>query len=148
MEAATQRCPEQPVEMENHIQGSRPGGGIRLLALWRPWLPTLQEATREVKRLASPGCGTSKELQDFRHPVRLCWPKSRSFDYLYAEGEKLLENFPVQATINLYEDSEEDEEEEEEEEGAAPLPEAGAGLPWRGQLPSQTLPRGLLPPTH
>ncbi|XP_015264432.1 PREDICTED: protein ripply1 [Gekko japonicus] len=51
--------------------------------------------------------------------AQLFWPKSRSFDYLYAEGEKLLENFPVQATISFYEDSEEsgsDREEDEEEE--------------------------------
>ena len=52
---------------------------------------------------------------------RLYWPKSHSFDYLYSAGEILLNNFPVQATINLYEDSdsadnEEDKEEEEEEE--------------------------------
>ncbi|KFQ90494.1 Protein ripply2, partial [Nipponia nippon] len=50
-------------------------------------------------------------------PRRLLWPKSKSFDYLYGVGEKLLENFPVQATLCLYEDSgSEDEEEEEEEE--------------------------------
>lgn len=75
---------------------------------------------------------------EFHHPVRLFWPKSRSFDYLYSAGEMLLQNFPVQATINLYEDSnseedeedkEEDEEEEEEvneigPEGCARVPEA------------------------
>ncbi|XP_008576072.1 PREDICTED: protein ripply1 isoform X2 [Galeopterus variegatus] len=47
---------------------------------------------------------------------RLFWPKSRSFDYLYSAGEILLHNFPVQATINLYEDSDSEEEEEDEEE--------------------------------
>ncbi|XP_048369788.1 protein ripply1 [Sphaerodactylus townsendi] len=66
------------------------------------------------------GYKISKErLTSFRHPVRLFWPKSRSFDYLYAEGEKLLKNFPVQATISFYEDSEEsgsDMEEDDEEE--------------------------------
>lgn len=46
---------------------------------------------------------------------RLFWPKSCSFDYLYSDGEILLQNFPVQATINLYEDSDSEEEEEEEE---------------------------------
>ncbi|XP_053129943.1 RNA-binding protein 41 isoform X2 [Hemicordylus capensis] len=67
----------------------------------------------------------------------LCWPRSRAFDYLYAEGKELLENFPVQATINLYEDSEEsasDWEEEEEEEpeqraGATPLPPGVSQVP-------------------
>ncbi|KAM5221486.1 protein ripply1 [Ctenodactylus gundi] len=49
---------------------------------------------------------------------RLFWPKSHSFDYLYSAGEVLLQNFPVQATINLYEDSNSEEEQEEyEEEG-------------------------------
>jgi len=46
---------------------------------------------------------------------RLFWPKACSFDYLYSDGEILLQNFPVQATINLYEDSDNEEEEEEEE---------------------------------
>uniref|UniRef100_A0A8B9QGD2 Uncharacterized protein n=1 Tax=Apteryx owenii TaxID=8824 RepID=A0A8B9QGD2_APTOW len=38
-------------------------------------------------------------------PRRLLWPRSKSFDYLYSVGEKLLENFPVQATLSLYDDS-------------------------------------------
>lgn len=59
--------------------------------------------------------GSSPQLS----PYRLLWPKSKAFDHLYSVGEKLLENFPVQATLFFYEDSgseEEDEEEEEEEE--------------------------------
>ncbi|KAK2488430.1 hypothetical protein MC885_018944 [Smutsia gigantea] len=48
--------------------------------------------------------------------ILLFWPKSRSFDYLYSDGETLLQGFPVQATINLYEDSNSEKEEEEEEE--------------------------------
>ncbi|XP_057169465.1 protein ripply1 isoform X2 [Ursus arctos] len=56
-----------------------------------------------------------KPDSEFHHPVRLFWPKSCSFDYLYSDGEILLQNFPVQATINLYEDSDSEEEEEEEE---------------------------------
>lgn len=52
------------------------------------------------------------------HHHRLFWPKSKSFDYLYSDGEALLRNFPVQATISFYEesDSENDEEDEEWEE--------------------------------
>ncbi|NXY11296.1 RIPP1 protein, partial [Pteruthius melanotis] len=51
-------------------------------------------------------------------PHRLLWPKSKAFDHLYSVGEKLLQNFPVQATLFFYEDSgSEEEEEEEEEEG-------------------------------
>ncbi|NXU19108.1 RIPP2 protein, partial [Pardalotus punctatus] len=49
-------------------------------------------------------------------PHRLLWPKSKAFDHLYSVGEKLLENFPVQATLSFYEDSSSEEEEEEEEE--------------------------------
>ncbi|KAF1626782.1 Protein ripply1, partial [Eudyptes filholi] len=69
-------------------------------------------------------------------PHRLLWPKSKSFDYLYSMGEKLLENFPVQATLCLYEDSgsEEEEEEEEEEEAAGDIaagPPPQAGSPGR-----------------
>uniref|UniRef100_A0A8D0DVK2 Ripply transcriptional repressor 2 n=1 Tax=Salvator merianae TaxID=96440 RepID=A0A8D0DVK2_SALMN len=40
----------------------------------------------------------------------LFWPKSRCFDYLYHEAEALLRNFPVQATISFYEDSENEED--------------------------------------
>ncbi|KFP41168.1 Protein ripply2, partial [Chlamydotis macqueenii] len=60
--------------------------------------------------------GPEKAPLFFQHPVRLLWPKSKAFDYLYGVGEKLLENFPVQATLCLYEDSGSEEEEEEEEE--------------------------------
>ncbi|KGL78702.1 Protein ripply1, partial [Tinamus guttatus] len=49
-------------------------------------------------------------------PHRLLWPKSQSFDYLYSVGEKLLQNFPVQATLSLYDDSDSEEEETEEED--------------------------------
>uniref|UniRef100_UPI00398EFE21 protein ripply1-like isoform X3 n=1 Tax=Pristiophorus japonicus TaxID=55135 RepID=UPI00398EFE21 len=61
----------------------------------------------------------------FTHPVRLMWPRSKCFDYLYSEGQELLAAFPVQATISFYiesdsedEDEEFDEEDELEEESA------------------------------
>lgn len=47
---------------------------------------------------------------------RLFWPKSRCFDYLYQDAEMLLRNYPVQATICLYEDSSSDEDSDDEEE--------------------------------
>ncbi|XP_077164270.1 protein ripply1 isoform X2 [Paroedura picta] len=110
----------QHVESKNH--GQDPRQGRRPDVLWRPWLTNPQKATREAKEQECPasreGYKISKEqLTSFRHPVRLFWPKSRSFDYLYAEGEKLLENFPVQATISFYEDSEESGSDQEEEDG-------------------------------
>ncbi|NWR87322.1 RIPP2 protein, partial [Furnarius figulus] len=111
----------------------------RPLPLWRPWLPRAQERrgtrpeqTDPARDAASDG-GPDKALSLFRHPVRLLWPKSKAFDHLYGVGEKLLENFPVQATLCFYEDSgsedEEEEEEEEEEAGdvtAGPPPQAGS----------------------
>ena len=59
---------------------------------------------------------TEGKPQTFQHPVRLFWPKSKSFDYLYSDGETLLKNFPVQATISFYEESDSEDEEEDEEE--------------------------------
>lgn len=48
--------------------------------------------------------------------LRLYWPKSRCFDYLYQDAEMLLRNYPVQATICPYEDSSSDEDSDDEEE--------------------------------
>ncbi|KAG6925391.1 ripply transcriptional repressor 1, partial [Chelydra serpentina] len=85
---------------------------------WRPWLPTAKDLCRPNRDQTDPARGSEtlvdggsgKALALFRHPVRLFWPRSKSFDYLYSEGEKLLENFPVQATISLFEDSDSEEE--------------------------------------
>ncbi|NXB67265.1 RIPP2 protein, partial [Struthidea cinerea] len=89
----------------------------RALPLWRPWLPRAQEEMDPARARAAEGDGgPSKALAFFQHPVRLLWPKSKAFDHLYSVGEKLLENFPVQATLFFYEDSDSEEEEEEEEE--------------------------------
>uniref|UniRef100_A0A8C9FCB6 Ripply transcriptional repressor 2 n=1 Tax=Pavo cristatus TaxID=9049 RepID=A0A8C9FCB6_PAVCR len=58
----------------------------------------------------------SGKLVQYTHPVRLFWPKSRCYDYLYQEAEALLKNFPVQATISFYEDSDSEEDEGEMEQ--------------------------------
>ncbi|MGH0144405.1 UNVERIFIED_CONTAM: hypothetical protein FKN15_012554 [Acipenser sinensis] len=58
---------------------------------------------------------TEKTQPLFQHPVRLFWPKSKSYDYLYSDGENLLKNFPVQATISFYEESDSEDEEEYDE---------------------------------
>ena len=47
---------------------------------------------------------------------RLFWPKSKSYDYLYSDGEALLRNFPVQATISFYDESDSEDEEEEQDD--------------------------------
>uniref|UniRef100_A0A8C9P1S3 Ripply transcriptional repressor 1 n=1 Tax=Spermophilus dauricus TaxID=99837 RepID=A0A8C9P1S3_SPEDA len=109
-------------------------GSERGACLWRPWLSSTNDPPRQVRKLVdwvragfllgptgASVYSTSLHLRPcFFSAHRLFWPKSRSFDYLYSAGEILLQNFPVQATINLYEDSNsEDEEEEEEEEESA-----------------------------
>ncbi|NXP44848.1 RIPP1 protein, partial [Heliornis fulica] len=99
----------------------------RSLPLWRPWLPHAEEGTRQRReqmdtartRDTAEDGSPDKTPVSFHHPVRILWPKSKAFDYLYSMGEKLLESFPVQATLCLYEDSaseDEDEDEEEDEE--------------------------------
>ncbi|XP_051956769.1 protein ripply1 [Xyrauchen texanus] len=91
-------------------------------SLWRPWLVTRKDAHTECWRtkLACPytrpaepsNITTDGKTQSFQHPVRLYWPRSKSFDYLFSDGEALLRNFPVQATINFYDESDSEEEED------------------------------------
>ncbi|XP_031466703.1 protein ripply2 isoform X2 [Phasianus colchicus] len=85
----------------------------RSAPFWRPW--ALGPAM-----VRSP-CGlaeSSGKLAQYAHPVRLFWPKSRCYDYLYQEAEALLKNFPVQATISFYEDTDSEEDEGELEQDA------------------------------
>ncbi|NWU05323.1 RIPP2 protein, partial [Cephalopterus ornatus] len=108
----------------------------RPLPLWRPWLPRAQEGPGMRREQTDPDQsrdalrdgGPDKALSFFRHPVRLLWPKSKAFDHLYSVGEKLLENFPVQATLCFYEDSGSEQEEEEEEEEEDEAGDVTAGL--------------------
>ncbi|XP_051486064.1 protein ripply1 [Apus apus] len=146
MEAAA--CCLPPHGLRVPVASACPASGLeqggRSPTLWRPWLPQGEEGTGQRReqmdtvwtREAGGVGGPDKTLSLFHHPVRLLWPKSKSFDYLYSVGEKLLENFPVQATLCLYDDSdsemeeeEEDEDEEEEEEAGdtvtGPPPQAG-----------------------
>ncbi|KAK7925315.1 hypothetical protein WMY93_007625 [Mugilogobius chulae] len=115
----------------------RPVTNTSQTPLWRPWISSSSSTNSErcqrnrqacpYSRPTVPGCFSSDgKPQAFQHPVRLFWPKSKSFDYLYSDGEALLRNFPVQATISFYEDSDsededeyDDEESEEEEEECA-----------------------------
>ncbi|XP_036780882.2 protein ripply1 isoform X1 [Manis pentadactyla] len=97
-------------------------GSERRACLWRPWLSSTNDQSRQVRKPVDLAAGGVMGAEDpktdsqFHHPVRLFWPKSCSFDYLYSDGETLLQSFPVQATINLYEDSDNEKEEEEEED--------------------------------
>ncbi|KAL1766670.1 ripply1 [Sigmodon hispidus] len=133
------------------INGQEAAGNSRETYLWRPWLSSVNDPPRQARTLtdwassrpcnmfAQPAGGATaaeaiKVESDFHHPVRLFWPKSRSFDYLYSAGEMLLHVFPVQATINLYDDSDSEEDEEnmeadEEEEVNEIWPGAYARVP-------------------
>ncbi|NXN66805.1 RIPP2 protein, partial [Himantopus himantopus] len=111
--------------------GPRPGPALALLPLsrrsspfWRPWVPAPGEAGRRSGTGTGPAAphspcglaGASRKLAQYTHPVRLFWPKSRCYDYLYQEAEALLKNFPVQATISFYEDSDSEDDEDELEQ--------------------------------
>ncbi|XP_043312718.1 protein ripply2 [Cervus elaphus] len=103
-----------------------PGGYIKLwvrarsASFWRPWIEDGGEKEQEAPHHAveampdGPGItDASGKLSQYRHPVRLFWPKSKCYDYLYQEAEALLKNFPIQATISFYEDSDSEDETEE-----------------------------------
>ncbi|CAJ1077037.1 protein ripply2 [Xyrichtys novacula] len=87
----------------------QPGG------LWRPWTGTEDRSGSLKAHSENPPEKPTKAPQVV-HPVKLYWPKSRCFDYLYQDAEMLLRNYPVQATICPYEDSSSDEEDSEDEE--------------------------------
>ncbi|XP_048106484.1 protein ripply2 [Alosa alosa] len=91
-------------------------------SLWRPWInerrrqPLDSEKPYVRPTAASPSGKLDKRLA---HPVKLFWPRSRCFDYLYQDAEALLRNYPVQATICLYADSSSDEEDSDVEDEKA-----------------------------
>ncbi|XP_025019645.1 protein ripply2 isoform X2 [Python bivittatus] len=106
--------PPGPINSRNCSQDPSGSEGF-----WRPWIPTPEDAERQrvqnEEALHSPSEATedSAKLAQYTHPVRLFWPKSRCFDYLYHEAEALLRNFPVQATIFFYDESESEEDSDE-----------------------------------
>ncbi|XP_058939896.1 protein ripply2 [Kogia breviceps] len=92
----------------------------RSAGFWRPWVEDGGEKEAGAPHRAAeampdgPGItDASGKLSRYRHPVRLFWPKSKCYDYLYQEAEALLKKFPIQATISFYEDSDSEEEIEE-----------------------------------
>ncbi|XP_045661504.1 protein ripply2 [Ursus americanus] len=112
--------------------GGPPGSGLasppralcppprRSAGFWRPWVdaPGHEEegAPQHAAEAMPDGPGVtaaSGKLSQHRHPVRLFWPKSKCYDYLYQEAEALLKNFPIQATISFYEDSDSEDDIEE-----------------------------------
>lgn len=99
--------------------------------IWRPWIEVPEANNRQgtLQRNMPHGeqstLGSPQQSSQFKHPVRLLWTKA-VFDYMYASGETLLRNFPVQATIQVVDWSSDEEEgdedswehNEEEEESA------------------------------
>ncbi|KAM8777862.1 protein ripply2 [Rhynchonycteris naso] len=101
-------------------QTPRGGADSGSQGFWRPWVNTGSQQQEEAPHHTAegmpngPGVTESPgKLSRYRHPVRLFWPKSKCYDYLYQEAEALLKNFPIQATISFYEDSDSEDEIEE-----------------------------------
>ncbi|KAK2856144.1 hypothetical protein Q5P01_004879 [Channa striata] len=92
--------------------------GTQQSSLWRPWTGSEKKTGAQSAQSAHGEHSDPKHLKtpQFVHPVKLFWPKSRCFDYLFREAEMLLRNYPVQATICPYTDSSSDEDSEDEEE--------------------------------
>ncbi|XP_059213171.1 protein ripply2 [Centropristis striata] len=82
--------------------------------LWRPW--TGNKTGAHQANHGDLSAAQHPKPPQFIHPVKLYWPKSRCFDYLYQDAEALLRNYPVQATICLYADSSSEEDSDDEEE--------------------------------
>ncbi|KAJ8290871.1 hypothetical protein GJAV_G00018640 [Gymnothorax javanicus] len=87
----------------------------RSLHFWRPWTHTARKSDRTMSN--KPDLKTDKHSKCDRtsHPVKLFWPKSKCYDYLYQDAETLLRNYPVQAAICFYEDSSDNDSDSEEE---------------------------------
>ncbi|NWI41184.1 RIPP2 protein, partial [Picathartes gymnocephalus] len=81
---------------------------------WRPWVSAPGEAARRGGPGPAAVSGVRRGGAEHLPPASpLFWPKSRCYDYLYQEAEALLKNFPVQATISFYEDSDSEDDEDE-----------------------------------
>ncbi|XP_003801345.2 protein ripply2 [Otolemur garnettii] len=93
------------------MQSAERGAGPGPAGFWRPWVDT-RGGTEAMPDGPDVTEGSGK-LAQAGHPVRLFWPKSKCYDYLYQEAEALLKNFPIQATISFYEDSGSEDEIEE-----------------------------------
>ncbi|XP_073485219.1 protein ripply2 [Aquarana catesbeiana] len=115
------------ITMQSHQTGEQrraqhTSDAARCLRMWRPWYETpvtsipAQQTSNNILQSHSSNQGAITEkakLPAFQHPVKLFWPKSKCYDFLYQEAEELLKNFPVQATISLYQESDSSSEDEE-----------------------------------
>ncbi|KAG8444823.1 hypothetical protein GDO86_009833 [Hymenochirus boettgeri] len=91
--------------------------------LWRPWHGNCGThvavqnvpSTLQLSRVDESHTLHREKPSAFQHPVKLFWPQSRCYDFLYQEAENLLRNFPVQATISLYQETDSDSSSDGEE---------------------------------
>ncbi|XP_072266294.1 protein ripply2.1-like [Pyxicephalus adspersus] len=104
-------------------RAGNPSDSSRCGMIWRPWFNTpvtsmiQQQTSNNMHQLHVSNRGANNDkakLPDFQHPVKIFWPKSKCFDFLYQDAEMLLMNFPVQATISLYEESDSSASEDED----------------------------------
>uniref|UniRef100_A0A2R9B207 Protein ripply3 n=1 Tax=Pan paniscus TaxID=9597 RepID=A0A2R9B207_PANPA len=119
-----------------------PPRGPESPAPWRPWIQTpgdaeLTRTGRPLEPRADQHTFGSKGAFGFQHPVRVYLPMSKRQEYLRSSGEQVLASFPVQATIDFYDDesTESASEAEEPEEGPPPLhllPQEVGGLQENG----------------
>ncbi|KAE8603044.1 hypothetical protein XENTR_v10014206 [Xenopus tropicalis] len=94
------------------------------VALWRPWhqAPRTDATPHSESTVLQQFYSDNRSYMNekgkpsaFQHPVKLFWPKSRCYDFMYQEAEQLLRHFPVQATISLYQETDSDSDSEGEE---------------------------------
>ncbi|XP_053568005.1 protein ripply2.1-like [Bombina bombina] len=87
--------------------------------MWRPWCGTSQsQQSTEEGQTFPENQGQFKDkhtLLAYQHPVKLFWPSSKCYDFLYQDAEDLLRNFPVQATISFYQETDSDSDSEEDD---------------------------------
>ncbi|XP_071995652.1 protein ripply2.1-like [Engystomops pustulosus] len=85
--------------------------------MWRPWnTPSVvAQSLQQASTLTQGPLNDKDKMQAFQHPVKLFWPRSKCYDFLYQEAEELLRNFPVQATISFYQESDSSASEDEED---------------------------------
>uniref|UniRef100_A0A4W5NU12 Protein ripply3 n=1 Tax=Hucho hucho TaxID=62062 RepID=A0A4W5NU12_9TELE len=87
--------------------------------IWRPWIPCHRKTGCLDKfdqgNVSSRTRKMSKGAHGFQHPVRLFMPKSRTEEYVSHLGKKVLDSFPVQATLHFYNDDSSSEEEDDED---------------------------------
>ncbi|XP_031567797.1 protein ripply1-like [Actinia tenebrosa] len=96
--------------------------------IWRPWdedttkidptkckrlHPYVRHPTRN--QMQSNFHPLQSYVSTFEHPVRLYWTKA-AYDYMYEAGERLLRNFPVQATIQVVDDSDSSDDEDDDDD--------------------------------